>query len=100
MAHMLDVNHSLKELHLGKHGMTDCGLQRLCEALISNHSLRYLDLRWYTHSHTVFVLYKVNYLPRKNGFKPASRDLLILFWWCSTFLQQILFTHVYLFNMN
>ncbi|GAA6086074.1 leucine-rich repeat-containing protein 34 isoform X2 [Tachysurus ichikawai] len=44
-AHMLEVNHSLKELHMGKHGMTDCGLQSLCEALISNHSLCFLDLR-------------------------------------------------------
>ncbi|TUS40677.1 Leucine-rich repeat-containing protein 34 [Bagarius yarrelli] len=44
MARMLQVNHSLKELHMGKHGMTNCGLQDLCEALISNHSLRYLDL--------------------------------------------------------
>ncbi|XP_053467951.1 leucine-rich repeat-containing protein 34 isoform X2 [Ictalurus furcatus] len=44
-AHMLEVNRSLKELHMGKHSMTDCGVQRLCEALISNHSLRYLDLR-------------------------------------------------------
>ncbi|KAK3515492.1 hypothetical protein QTP70_023611 [Hemibagrus guttatus] len=44
-ARMLEVNHSLKELHMGKHGMTDWGLQRLCEALISNHSLCYLDLR-------------------------------------------------------
>ncbi|KAM9439400.1 leucine-rich repeat-containing protein 34-like [Clarias gariepinus] len=45
MARMLEVNHSLEELHMAKHGMTDWGLQRLCEALMSNHSLRYLDLR-------------------------------------------------------
>lgn len=45
-AHMLEVNCSLQELHMGKHGMTDCGLQTLCEALKSNRSLRYLDLRW------------------------------------------------------
>ncbi|XP_034153989.2 leucine-rich repeat-containing protein 34 [Pangasianodon hypophthalmus] len=44
-ARMLELNRSLKELHMGKHGMTDCGLQRLSEALISNHSLSYLDLR-------------------------------------------------------
>ncbi|KAI5091973.1 leucine-rich repeat-containing protein 34 isoform X1 [Silurus meridionalis] len=45
MARMLKVNHSLRELHMGKHNMTDSGVQRLCEALISNHSLHYLDLR-------------------------------------------------------
>ncbi|KAI5610251.1 leucine-rich repeat-containing protein 34 isoform X1, partial [Silurus asotus] len=45
MARMLKVNHSLRELHMGKHNMTDSGVQRLCEALMSNHSLHYLDLR-------------------------------------------------------
>lgn len=46
MAHMLKVNKTLRELHLGKHGMTDTGVERLCEALKMNSSLRYLDLRW------------------------------------------------------
>ncbi|KAG5268525.1 hypothetical protein AALO_G00213550 [Alosa alosa] len=45
MARMLVVNQTLRELHLGKHEMTDTGVERLCEALHSNKSLRYLDLR-------------------------------------------------------
>ncbi|XP_073687071.1 leucine-rich repeat-containing protein 34 [Garra rufa] len=45
MAQMLVVNKTLRELHMGKHGMTDTGLERLCEALKLNISLRYLDLR-------------------------------------------------------
>ncbi|XP_056594641.1 leucine-rich repeat-containing protein 34 [Triplophysa dalaica] len=45
MALMLKVNKTLRELHLGKHGMTDTGVERLCEALKMNSSLRYLDLR-------------------------------------------------------
>ncbi|KAK2870185.1 hypothetical protein Q8A67_024577 [Cirrhinus molitorella] len=45
MAQMLVVNKTLKELHLGKHDMTDTGVERLCEALKLNISLRYLDLR-------------------------------------------------------
>lgn len=48
MAQMLAVNKTLRELHLGKHDMTDTGVERLCEALMLNLSLRYLDLRWYT----------------------------------------------------
>lgn len=47
MARMLVVNRTLRELHLGKHEMTDTGVERLCEALRVNKSLRYLDLRWY-----------------------------------------------------
>ncbi|KAF1373291.1 hypothetical protein PFLUV_G00258920 [Perca fluviatilis] len=42
---MLVVNSSLVELHLGKMGMTDTGMERLTEGLRLNHSLRYLDLR-------------------------------------------------------
>ncbi|XP_023252705.1 leucine-rich repeat-containing protein 34 [Seriola lalandi dorsalis] len=42
---MLAVNSSLVELHLGKMGMTDTGMERLSEGLRLNHSLRYLDLR-------------------------------------------------------
>ncbi|XP_026220202.1 leucine-rich repeat-containing protein 34 isoform X1 [Anabas testudineus] len=42
---MLVVNSSLVELHLGKMGMTDTGMERLTEGLKFNHSLRYLDLR-------------------------------------------------------
>ncbi|XP_076868293.1 leucine-rich repeat-containing protein 34 [Brachyhypopomus gauderio] len=45
MARMLVVNQTLRELHMGKHGMTDSGVERLCEALMLNHALRYLDLR-------------------------------------------------------
>ncbi|XP_073344187.1 leucine-rich repeat-containing protein 34 [Pagrus major] len=42
---MLVLNSSLVELHLGKMGMTDTGMERLTEGLRLNHSLRYLDLR-------------------------------------------------------
>ncbi|XP_076617946.1 leucine-rich repeat-containing protein 34 [Chaetodon auriga] len=42
---MLAVNSSLVELHLGKMGMTDTGMERLTEGLRLNRSLRYLDLR-------------------------------------------------------
>ncbi|XP_067291564.1 leucine-rich repeat-containing protein 34 isoform X3 [Pseudorasbora parva] len=45
MAQMLVVNKTLRELHMGKHGMTDTGVKRLCEALKLNTSLCYLDLR-------------------------------------------------------
>lgn len=48
---MLAVNSSLVELHLGKMGMTDTGMERLTEGLRLNHSLRYLDLRGYEHKH-------------------------------------------------
>ncbi|XP_016337541.1 leucine-rich repeat-containing protein 34-like [Sinocyclocheilus anshuiensis] len=44
MAQMLVVNKTLRELHLGKHDMTDTGVERLREALKLNVSLRYLDL--------------------------------------------------------
>lgn len=53
MAQMLVVNKTLRELHMGKHDMTDTGVERLCEALKLNASLRYLDLRWYTLTHTI-----------------------------------------------
>uniref|UniRef100_A0A3Q0RRT0 Leucine rich repeat containing 34 n=1 Tax=Amphilophus citrinellus TaxID=61819 RepID=A0A3Q0RRT0_AMPCI len=42
---MLTVNSSLVELHLGKMGMTDTGMERLTEGLRRNRGLRYLDLR-------------------------------------------------------
>ncbi|XP_075308836.1 leucine-rich repeat-containing protein 34 [Odontesthes bonariensis] len=42
---MLAVNCSLVELHLGKVGLTDTGMERLSEGLRLNHSLQYLDLR-------------------------------------------------------
>ncbi|XP_048867187.1 leucine-rich repeat-containing protein 34 [Brienomyrus brachyistius] len=45
LARMLQVNQHLQELHLGQHGMTDSGVERLCEALRRNSVLRYLDLR-------------------------------------------------------
>ncbi|KAK2886721.1 leucine-rich repeat-containing protein 34 isoform X2 [Channa argus] len=41
---MLVVNSSLVELHLGKMGLTDTGMERLAEGLRLNHGLRYLDL--------------------------------------------------------
>lgn len=44
IARMLRSNSSLVELHLGKHGMKNFGVERLCEALYGNSSLRYLDL--------------------------------------------------------
>ncbi|NWR46553.1 LRC34 protein, partial [Regulus satrapa] len=44
IARMLRTNSSLVELHLGKHGMKNFGVERLCEALCKNSSLRYLDL--------------------------------------------------------
>ncbi|KAL1006543.1 hypothetical protein UPYG_G00073640 [Umbra pygmaea] len=45
LSRMLLVNQSLRELHLGKMGMTDFGVERLTEALKTNYSLKYLDLR-------------------------------------------------------
>ncbi|XP_023856309.1 leucine-rich repeat-containing protein 34 isoform X2 [Salvelinus sp. IW2-2015] len=42
---MLVVNQCLRELHLGKMGMTDCGVERLTDALRTNYTLKYLDLR-------------------------------------------------------
>ncbi|KAM7369582.1 hypothetical protein PAMP_010899 [Pampus punctatissimus] len=45
LSEMLVVNSSLVELHLGKMGMTNTGMERLAEGLQLNHSLRYLDLR-------------------------------------------------------
>lgn len=41
---MLAVNSSLMELHLGRMGMTNTGIEQLTEGLGRNHSLRYLDL--------------------------------------------------------
>ncbi|RVE59132.1 hypothetical protein OJAV_G00201150 [Oryzias javanicus] len=42
---MLTVNRSLMELHLGKTGLKDTGVETLAEGLRQNHSLRCLDLR-------------------------------------------------------
>ncbi|KAJ6660971.1 hypothetical protein lerEdw1_016991 [Lerista edwardsae] len=44
VALMLKVNQSLIELHMCKHEMKNFGVERLCEALYENHTLRYLDL--------------------------------------------------------
>uniref|UniRef100_A0A2K6EXL4 Leucine rich repeat containing 34 n=1 Tax=Propithecus coquereli TaxID=379532 RepID=A0A2K6EXL4_PROCO len=44
LGHMLKENHCLVELHVCKHGIKNCGLQRLCNALYLNTSLRYLDV--------------------------------------------------------
>ncbi|XP_020141838.2 leucine-rich repeat-containing protein 34 isoform X2 [Microcebus murinus] len=44
LGHMLRENHYLIELHVCKHGIKNCGFQRLCNALYVNTSLRYLDV--------------------------------------------------------
>lgn len=44
---MLAVNGGLLELHLGTTGLSDTGMERLCDGLQHNRSLRYLDLRWW-----------------------------------------------------
>ncbi|XP_010005197.1 PREDICTED: leucine-rich repeat-containing protein 34 [Chaetura pelagica] len=44
IALMLKINSSLVELHLCKHDMKNFGVERLCEALYRNSTLRYLDL--------------------------------------------------------
>nr|XP_028587377.1 leucine-rich repeat-containing protein 34 isoform X3 [Podarcis muralis] len=41
---MLKVNCTLVELHLCKHEMKNFGMERLCDALYENSTLRYLDL--------------------------------------------------------
>ncbi|XP_070802575.1 leucine-rich repeat-containing protein 34 isoform X1 [Pituophis catenifer annectens] len=46
IASMLRVNCTLVELHLCKHGMKNFGIERLCDALYDNSTLRYLDLSW------------------------------------------------------
>ncbi|XP_042651400.1 leucine-rich repeat-containing protein 34 isoform X5 [Tyto alba] len=46
VALMLKSNSSLVELHLCKHEMKNFGVERLCEALYENSSLKYLDLSW------------------------------------------------------
>ncbi|KAM8822785.1 leucine-rich repeat-containing protein 34 isoform 2-T2 [Spinachia spinachia] len=45
VSEMLAVNGGLLELHLGKMGMSDAGMERLSAGLRLNGSLRYLDLR-------------------------------------------------------
>ncbi|XP_046278924.1 leucine-rich repeat-containing protein 34 [Marmota monax] len=44
LGHMLKENHWLVELHICKHGIKNCGMQKLCDALYLNRSLRYLDI--------------------------------------------------------
>ncbi|KAF7242609.1 Leucine-rich repeat-containing protein 34 [Varanus komodoensis] len=44
IALMLKINSVLVELHLCKHGMKNFGVERLCDALYENATLRYLDL--------------------------------------------------------
>uniref|UniRef100_A0A8D2JJT5 Leucine rich repeat containing 34 n=1 Tax=Sciurus vulgaris TaxID=55149 RepID=A0A8D2JJT5_SCIVU len=44
LGHMLKENHWLVELHICKHGIKNCGMQKLCDALYLNQSLRYLDI--------------------------------------------------------
>ncbi|KAM7159649.1 leucine-rich repeat-containing protein 34 isoform 5-T6 [Macrochelys suwanniensis] len=43
---MMKNNACLMELHLCKHEMKNFGVERLCDALYENRSLRYLDLSW------------------------------------------------------
>lgn len=73
---MLPVNSSLVELHLGKMGLTDTGMERLSEGLKLNHRLRYLDLRWYkpgphvfTHRQ-VFIITSPDFLKFLTVFPP------------------------------
>jgi hypothetical protein len=42
----LQVNTTLKELHLQKYDMRDFGMTRLAENLMDNNSLTNLDLSW------------------------------------------------------
>ncbi|XP_040126001.1 leucine-rich repeat-containing protein 34 isoform X2 [Ictidomys tridecemlineatus] len=44
LGHMLKENQWLVELHICKHGIKNCGMQKLCDALYLNRSLRYLDI--------------------------------------------------------
>ncbi|XP_038273383.1 leucine-rich repeat-containing protein 34 isoform X3 [Dermochelys coriacea] len=46
IALMMKNNSCLMELHLCKHEMKNFGVERLCDALYENCSLRYLDLSW------------------------------------------------------
>jgi len=41
---MLKVNNALRELHLSKFDMKDFGVERLCEGLVDNYTLVYLNL--------------------------------------------------------
>ncbi|XP_036611571.1 leucine-rich repeat-containing protein 34 [Trichosurus vulpecula] len=44
VSHMLQINSTLIELHMCKHGIKNFGMQQLCEALYTNTALRYLDV--------------------------------------------------------
>uniref|UniRef100_A0A8C6TBU6 Leucine rich repeat containing 34 n=1 Tax=Neogobius melanostomus TaxID=47308 RepID=A0A8C6TBU6_9GOBI len=44
-SHMLALNKSLQELHLGLKEIMSTGMERLSKGLLFNHSLTYLDLR-------------------------------------------------------
>ncbi|XP_038599736.1 leucine-rich repeat-containing protein 34 isoform X1 [Tachyglossus aculeatus] len=44
VSHMLRENSHLLELHMCKHDMKNFGMERLCDALYLNRSLRYLDV--------------------------------------------------------
>ncbi|KAJ0059929.1 hypothetical protein NL108_015861 [Boleophthalmus pectinirostris] len=43
-AHMLALNQSLVELHLGTMGIMTCGIERLSKGLLFNYTLKYLNL--------------------------------------------------------
>ncbi len=78
MAQMLAVNKTLRELHLGKHDMTDTGVERLCEALMLNISLRYLDLRWYTLTYIRFSSITVKFIHYEiTIYKMVIREIII-----------------------
>ncbi|XP_037381621.1 leucine-rich repeat-containing protein 34 isoform X2 [Talpa occidentalis] len=57
LSHMLKENHYLVELHVCKHGIKNCGMKQLCDALYLNSSLRYLDVSCnkITHDGMVFL---------------------------------------------
>lgn len=58
---MLVVNSSLLELHLGTMGLSDTGMERLCDGLQHNRSLRYLDLRWWVGFFTIYRIVNMVY---------------------------------------
>ena len=56
----MQVNGTLREIHLSKHGMTDTGAEWICRMLKENKTLTLLDLSWYDSSLSTYihVLYK------------------------------------------
>lgn len=59
----MQVNSTLKELHLSKHGITDTGTEWLCRMLKENSSLTLLNLSWYdTRDHSMLTEFHVSFL--------------------------------------